>query len=114
VYHHVIASDSKFIPKFCRMDGNSCELILHTRDAALFGIPNFYLGFVFYLALFFLSFSPSILLSLRVVVLIVSAVPVVVGFYLAYSLLYKLKVNCVLCFTSHAMNLIIFLILLLL
>ena len=34
------------------------------------------------------------------------------GAYLTYSLLFVTRVNCVLCFTSHAINRVVFVILL--
>lgn len=114
VYHHLMPADSKLIPKLCRLEGNTCELILRTRDAAVFGIPNFYLGIVFYLDMLYLSFDLETLNVLRPIVLFISAVTVLLGLYLTYSLLWKHNVNCVLCYVSHTINFLIFLLLLLL
>ena len=45
--------------------------------------------------------------------LLASLVTVLLGLFLTYSLLFLTRVPCVLCFTSHAINVVIFVLLLL-
>ena len=49
---------------------------------------------------------------IRLVLLGASGVTVLLGLYLTYSLLFVTRVNCVLCFTSHAINVVLFVMLL--
>jgi uncharacterized membrane protein len=112
VYHGLVKSDARFIPSFCRMENDSCLSIIRTREARIIGIPNFYMGILFYLAIlavaFFPELSPWILDSLK----IASGFTVFVGIVLSYSLLYVIKKKCILCFTAHILNLLIFVFLL--
>jgi len=78
----------------------------------MFGIPNFHLGILFYLGLLVLAFSPDSLSGLGTVMKIVSGLTVVAGVFLSYSLLFVIKKNCILCFTAHSINLVLFLLLL--
>lgn len=113
VYRGVLRSDSTMIPQFCRMDNESCLSIIKTREARIIGIPNFYLGILFYLAILavalFPALTPYVLDSLK----IASGFTVIVGIVLSYTLLFVMKKNCVLCFTAHVVNLILFVLLLL-
>jgi len=79
--------------------------VLETPRAKIFGIPNSAFGIViyFYLILDQFLFPPWIGLLLLGVALLRSV-------YLAYSLLFITKIPCVLCFTSHGINLTLFLI----
>jgi uncharacterized membrane protein len=107
-----IAPDARFIPSWCRMETGTCTAILSAREARLFGIPNFELGSFFYLIIMTTAFMelPPVISS---GVIIVSGGTVVVSAYLAFRLISVLRVTCVLCFTSHVANLLIFLLLLL-
>lgn len=111
VYHGLVRSDARFIPSFCRMENDSCLSIIHTREAKILRIPNFYLGIIFYLGILavalFPELSPYILDSLR----LASGFTLLVGVFLTYSLLYVIRKRCVLCFTAHILNLILFILL---
>jgi len=108
VYHGLMKPDSGIVPSVCRMDEESCQSVLKVREARVFGIPNFYLGIVFYLAIIAFSLNPDQWKGSAVGAHIASGVAVVVSLYLAYSLLFLIKKKCVLCFTAHILNLIIF------
>ncbi len=106
VYYGRLRSNVWWIPSMCRMDRSTCSTILKTPEARIFGIPNFVLGMVFYLLMIIMGtyrsfssfdflFDLSLSISLFTVVLSVS---------LIYSLLFKLKTNCILCYTAHAIN----------
>lgn len=111
VYHKLMPSDSRFIPKFCRLDQSSCESILNTRDAHVFGVPNFYLGLVFYAGIILASILPELMQKAYIALAAASGLSVAMGLFLSYSLTFRLKTRCLLCFTSHILNLLIFILL---
>ena len=102
---HWISPDVKWVPRFCQLKEAACQLVLETPRAKLFGIPNsvYGIGLYTYLLLFFLGvplpwafgFLATGLATLR-------------SIYLAYSLLFVTRIPCPLCFTSHAINLFLF------
>ncbi len=112
VAYRWIKPDANWIPSFCRMGEQTCASIVFTPRARVFGLPNSLLGQVFYVALIaavagdFLFTEPFVYFFL-----LVSLVTVLLGIYLSYSLLFLTRVPCKLCFTSHAINLVIFILL---
>ena len=104
VYCQWFSPHALWIPKVCRLTEKSCLTVLDTPRAKIFGVPNSAFGIVIYsyliLGAFF--FSPMIGLALISLALLRSL-------YLAYSLIFITKIPCVLCFTSHAINLLLFL-----
>jgi len=112
VSYHWINPDAALIPFFCRMDERSCVSIVFTPHARVFGIPNSVLGQVFYAALIaavlgdFLFTKPLIYFYL-----LGGLLTVLLGIFLTYSLLFLIRVPCKLCFTSHGINLAIFILL---
>lgn len=105
----------KWVPRFCRLKEASCQLVIETPRAKLFGIPNSVYGtfLYFYLIFFFLKrgLAPFGFPELPL--------PWILGFlgaglaslrslYLAYSLLFVTRVPCPLCFTTHGINLFLF------
>ena len=112
VAYRWIQPDANWIPSFCRMGEQTCASIVFTPRARVFGLPNSLLGQVFYCALMtavvgdFLFTKPFAYLFL-----LSSLVTVLLGMYLSYSLLFLTRVPCKLCFTSHAINLLIFVLL---
>ena len=112
VAYRWITPDANWIPSFCRMGEQTCASIVFTPRARVFGLPNSLLGQVFYLALLtavvgdFLFTKPFVY-----VYLLASLVTVLLGIYLSYSLLFMTRVPCKLCFTSHGINLVIFILL---
>ncbi|MEE8348652.1 MAG: vitamin K epoxide reductase family protein [Acidobacteriota bacterium] len=114
VSYRWIDPEATWIPSFCRMGERTCASIVHTPRARVLGIPTSVLGQMFYLALVagiggdFLFSSPIVYLYLAG-----SLLTVLLGVYLTYSLLFLTRVPCKLCFSSHAINLVIFILLLL-
>ena len=104
---------ASWIPSFCRMGERTCSSIVFTPRARVFGIPNSVLGQVFYTAIVagvvgdFLLTKPLFYLYL-----VGSLLTVLLGLFLTYSLLFVTRVPCKLCFTSHGINLVIFILLL--
>ncbi len=106
--------DTRWIPAFCRMGERTCASIVFTPRARVFGLPNSVLGQLFYLAL--LAGLPLGLLdrpALFLLYLGASLATVALAVFLTYSLLFITRVPCVLCFTSHGINTVILLLLIL-
>ncbi len=113
VAYHWVKPNTRWIPAVCRMGEKTCATIVFTPRARVFGLPNSVLGQVFYATLATVVVSDGLDEPLvRLVSLGFSGVTVLLGLYLTYSLLFVTRVNCVLCFTSHAINLTLFVILL--
>ena len=113
VYYGLVKAEAPYIPRVCRLEESSCQSLLHRPEARLFWLPNSVLGLVFYLLVIASSLpARGLPPGLESVVLRASAVTVCVSVYLAYQLLAKLRVRCVLCLASHAINACLFLLLL--
>lgn len=112
VYHKLIPSNSKLIPRFCRMGETTCGFLLATSDARLFGIPNFYAGLLFYASLLMFLILSGDVQEYKTLLLVASGATVAMGIFLMHSLLVRIRVHCVLCFVSHAINAFIFILLL--
>lgn len=106
-----LAVDSPLAQKVCRLDTRDCEKVISSRNARLLGMPNSAVGLVWYavaggwagLALI------SGTLPFREMILGLSALSVLLGLYLSWSLMFRLKVVCKFCYLGHFMNLLIFL-----
>ncbi len=95
-----------WMPKVCQLNEKTCLNVLETPRAKLFGVPNSAFGIFLYLYLIadrWISLLPAAGLVLLFFALLRSV-------YLAYSLLFVTKIPCPLCFTTHAINLVLFLI----
>ena len=112
VSYRWIRPDEKWIPAFCRLGERTCATIVFTPRARVFGLPNSVLGQVFYAALVIGALTGRFEGGLLTLYLLASLVTVVLGAYLTYSLLFLTRVPCTLCFTSHFINLVIFIMLL--
>ena len=113
VAYRWVPPDARWIPSFCRMDEKTCASIVFTPEARVFFVPNSALGLLFYLAImagatFGWIYGPE---PLPAGYLVASALTVSLGVYLSYALLFVNRVACPLCFTSHGINLVIFLVL---
>lgn len=113
VAYRWLGADELWIPSFCRMGKQTCASIVFAPQARVFGPPNSLLGLIYYLALLggtllgLLDRPPVLGLFLAA-----SLLTVVLAVYLSYSLLFVVRVPCKLCFTSHGINTIIFVLLL--
>lgn len=104
---------SRWVPEIlCAREGSSCVTVVQTPYARVFGVPNSLLGILYYLGLIiwlplrieggggyaFLFLIPVVGLA------VASVVSVLLGFYLIYALRVKLRIDCPLCYTAHAIN----------
>jgi len=113
VYHKLMPPDARFLPRFCRIESGACASLLSTADARLLKVPNFYPGLLFYAAMFTFAVSPIMVKPLKETMLVASAITVIASLYLAYSLLRKLKISCLLCYSSHIINFFLFILMVL-
>ena len=109
-----VTPDTRWIPKICRMDKNTCASVVFTPTARIFGPQNSLLGQIYYSALL-VAIALNALEHFHVwlLFLAVSVVTTAVALYLSYVLLIILRTSCLLCFTSHGINVAIFTLLLL-
>jgi len=132
---------SRWVPEIlCAREGSSCVTVVQTPYARVFGVPNSLLGIVYYLAVLvwvfddiegwsfpiWTSIAGGFIGSIEVgmgamelhfsgpvhlLLVLASLGTVVLGFYLIYALRRLLQTDCPLCFTAHAINLAIFVLL---
>ncbi len=98
---------ARWVPEIlCARDGSSCVTVVQTRYARVFGVPNSLLGIVFYLAVggWGLAGVTSAGHWLNGALIVTSAGTVALGFYLIYALRRILHIDCPLCYTAHAIN----------
>ncbi|MBI1977528.1 MAG: vitamin K epoxide reductase family protein [Candidatus Omnitrophica bacterium] len=108
VFYKWFAPDVFWIPKVCRLKEETCVAILDTPRATLFGIPNSAFGIGVYAYLLLNLFVPLP----AIIALTLTLLAVLRSLYLTYSLMFVTKISCPLCFTTHAINLVLFLIIL--
>jgi len=116
---------ARWVPEvLCAREGSSCVTVVRTPYARVFGVPNSLLGIVYYLLLItWIGFLPRHLSvsahvfrpfeTLGLLLLGASLSTVVLGFYLIYVLRRVLHVDCPLCYAAHAINLALFVLLIL-
>lgn len=115
VYYRKIPANYFLVPRFCRMKESTCQTVLSTREARVFGVPNFLLGFGYYALVFLAAISTSDEAERvsHTILLLFSILALIFSVYLAYSLLFKIKIPCPLCFISQTLNLLLVVFLLL-
>ncbi|HWG85512.1 MAG TPA: vitamin K epoxide reductase family protein [Deinococcales bacterium] len=111
VAYRFVKPDAYWMPQVCRMDERSCGTVVHTRYGHLFLVPNGVWGVLWY-ALLLASELWGLTGTLRPLLLAGSALTVAAAVYLIWALDRKLGVFCVLCYASHGINALIFLLLL--
>ena len=96
--------------------------MLQTPYARVLGVPNSLLGIIYYFLLIgwalvgrrlyaYDATVYALALPLRWVLAVSSAMPVIAGFHLIYALRHKLHIACPLCYTAHAINAALFVLL---
>jgi uncharacterized membrane protein len=106
---------SRWIPEIlCAREGSSCVTMVQTPYARVFGVPNSVLGIIYYVAI--LGWLPwtsavhfqeehlSLVLGWTGALILGGVVSVVLGFYLIDALLRILHTYCPFCYTAHAIN----------
>lgn len=116
VYYDVLEANTRLMPRVCRLEKRTCQTVLGTRFARVFGVPNSLLGVAYYIVVIVLVstgwiragggvFIGSIGVEIGVAVLIVAWFTVLLAAFLAYSLFFIIKVPCPLCLAAHTINL---------
>ncbi len=116
VYYGLIAANTKLMPKVCQLEERTCQTVLTTKYARLFGVPNSLLGVVYYATVILLLSTDwidapggiailGVWLELWFLVMIAAWFTVLVGFVLVYSLFFIIRIPCPLCLAGHAFNL---------
>ena len=104
-------ADSR-IPSLCRLGQQTCNRVIFSPRARVFGVPNSLLGQLFYVAILIGTVSRLLFVEpFYLLFLSASFLTVLLAIYLSYSLLFLTRIRCFLCFTSHLINLIIFILL---
>ena len=104
-----VKPDTRWIPPVCRLGEDTCALVVFTPQARVFGPPNAVLGLVFYVVLAAAALEGGLdEPSIRLAMLGATGATVALGLFLTYSLLCVIRVRCVLCLSSHMVNLALF------
>jgi uncharacterized membrane protein len=105
---------SRWVPEIlCAREGSNCVTVVQTPYARVFGVPNSVLGMVYYgLLILWAAVAPRAS-AVAWTLIAASAATVMLGFYLIYSLRRKLYIDCPLCYTAHAINAVLFILLML-
>ena len=93
-------------PEICRLEGGGCAVLFRSPRAALLGFPNAGLGLVLYAILAIglrMHWPPALLWLMTVPAVAMSA-------FLGYSLIVN-RHQCRICWTGHASNAALFLLL---
>lgn len=101
-----VRPDARVLPAFCRLNDRQCSLVLRHPHARLFGLPNYAAGIGYY-ALVLLNVIVPFPPPWDIALVILSWCVVGAGLFLFYSLLAVVRVNCVLCFAAHGVNLLL-------
>lgn len=106
VTYRVQPPDARWVPRICRMDGDTCFAVLDSDEARVLGVPNCVVGLGWYGA----SLAAGVVggvtgtLPLCPTFVLAGVVSVAVSVYLAWALLFRLETHCKLCYTSHLLN----------
>lgn len=109
VTYRVMRPDPRWLPAVCRMDEQSCARIVDTPHGRALGLPNSIYGLAWYgllgaAAQWAIAFGH---LPYCDVLVWLSLAPIAFTVYLAWALLYRLHVVCLLCYAAHAINVLV-------
>ncbi|MGD0227987.1 MAG: vitamin K epoxide reductase family protein [Terriglobia bacterium] len=116
---------ARWIPEIlCAREGSACVTVVQTPYTRVFGVPNSLLGIIYYLLLIagatgnwsfgfnlYVHFTYFVVPLGLAMLILISACTVLLGFYLVYALRRELHVDCPLCYTAHAINVAVFVLL---
>ncbi len=108
---------ARWVPKIlCAREDSSCVTVVQTPYARVFGVPNSLLGIFYYFLVIGCAWDGQRQRMVRgaemievpspiwIVLVVLSAATVFLGFYLIYALRRKLHTDCPLCYAAHALN----------
>ena len=105
VYYGLLEANTKLVPSVCQLEERSCQTVLGTRYARIFGVPNSLLGVLYYLFIIIVILGGFTEASISKGLIAVAWFTVAVGIGLTYVLFFIIRVPCPLCLTGHAINL---------
>ena len=116
VYYGALEASTRLMPRVCRLEKRTCQTVLGTRFARVFGVPNSLLGIAYYLAVIVLLstgwlrypggvFIGHLGIEIGTAVLVVAWFTVLLASFLAYSLFFIIRIPCPLCLAAHTINL---------
>lgn len=111
VYYGRLVPDTRFMPSVCRLEERTCQTVLNTRSARVFGVPNSLLGALYYAAVIVIISGGRAGGVIGAAVVIVSWITVALGCYLIYALFFIIRIPCPLCLAGHTINLLLALLL---
>jgi uncharacterized membrane protein len=111
VYYGIVSASTKLMPTVCQLEERSCQTVLGTRYARVFGVPNSLLGVFYYLTVILLLLVGWTTGPIATATIAVAWFTVALGIFLAYSLFFIIKIPCPLCLTGHTINLLLALLL---
>jgi uncharacterized membrane protein len=105
VYYGLVSANTRLMPSVCRLEERTCQTVLGTRYARVFGVPNSLLGVLYYLTVIAILLMGWTVAPITGALIAVAWFTVLLGLYLAYSLFFIIRIPCPLCLTGHAINL---------
>jgi len=105
VFYGYLNANTRLIPSVCRLEERTCQTVLGTKYARVFGVPNSLLGVLYYLIVIAVLLIGWVTPALAVGLILVAWFTVVLGLYLIYALFFIIRIPCPLCLTGHAINL---------
>lgn len=105
VYYGLIGANTKLMPRVCQLEERTCQTVLGTRFARVFGVPNSLLGVFYYIAVVTIVLNGWNAAPVGIALVVVAWFTVALGLFLAYSLFFIIKIPCPLCLAGHAINL---------
>lgn len=103
IYRGIVKGSKTLVPEEVCSE-KKCSSLLKTVFARALGVPNFYLGVLYYVLIFSATFTPYLSHPLF---LILAWWVLAFSVYLAFALMFRLKTACWLCYASHLLNIVI-------
>lgn len=107
VYYGIVSASTKLMPNVCQLEERTCQTVLGTKYARVFGVPNSLLGVLYYLTVILLLLAGWTAGPIATATIAVAWFTVALGGFLAYSLFFIIKIPCPLCLTGHTINLLL-------
>jgi uncharacterized membrane protein len=107
VYYGIVAASTRLMPNVCRLEERTCQTVLGTKYARVFGVPNSLLGLLYYLTVVLLLSVGWTAGPIATATIAVAWFTVALGVFLAYSLFFIIRIPCPLCLTGHTINLLL-------
>jgi uncharacterized membrane protein len=106
-YYRVIPRSALSLPVICDIQGHVCGDVLDSPYARVFLLPNSAYGIAFY-AIWIAWAAAGMPTAWAGLVLAATAASFAMSVYLAWALIFRVKVICRLCFAGHGINALLF------